>query len=720
MKQVLRKGLKDIVVEELPDPIAAPHQVLVRPVSSLISSGTETASIHREGVLKKVAEDPSQIQKIWRVLQATDPVRTLAEVRAKFSEYAVLGYSGAGIVQDCHATVTDLRPGDRVAYGGEGTGHGECIATGRQLVARIPSPVPYDDAAFTTLGAIALNTVRAAELTLGDVAVVLGLGLLGQLISQLARLQGAVVIAADLRPERVELARALGAHHALSADAALREAVAPVSAGRGADAVIVAASSKSSAPCRQALEVCRDRGRIVVAGAVDLTFPWNEMYLKEIRLTMARAYGPGSYDQLYERDAQDYPVAYVRWTENRNMEEFLRLLENGQVQVAQLITHRLPLERAPEAYDVILARGSSSLAVILQYAQPEQRPAPRRRIELAAPRSGPPGIRVALVGAGNIARWAHMPALKSVRDVSLRAVYSAGPVRARNYAQRFGASYCCTDYEEILADPDIDAVLITTRNQLHARQAAAALRAGKHVFVEKPMAITEAECRLVYDAARDSGRHLAVGFNRRFAPDYVSLGALLAKRSGPAVLSARVNSPGISGGYWMADPAIGGAIIGEATHFTDLFYWLLRSEPTTVSAYSLPASLKEPVGLNNLVASFGFEDGSLASLVYCTVGNMASGGGERVEAFAPGVGAFTEDFRCNGLAGPSRRQHSRWFAAKGYDAQLASFFATIRGEEEPKVTALDGVRSTMVCLRMLEAAASGAPHSLDWQAVLAP
>jgi predicted dehydrogenase len=342
----------------------------------------------------------------------------------------------------------------------------------------------------------------------------------------------------------------------------------------------------------------------------------------------------------------------------------------------------------------------------------------RRKLDLAPPRPRHGTIRVALIGASNIARWAHLPALRRLRGVSLHAVCSASPVRGMTYGQRNGAAYVCTDYDQILQDPDVDAVLITTRNQLHASQAVAALRAGKHVFVEKPMAISEAECRLVHEAARESGRHLAVGFNRRFAPDYITLASALATRTSPAVLSARVNSPGIAGGYWMADPAIGGAILGEATHFADLFYWLLRSEPAVVSAYSLPTHQKDPVGLNNLVASFRFEDGSVASLVYCTTGHAQSGGGERVEVFAPGIGAFTEDFRRVGLHGPRGGRRPRLFAAKGYGAQLTSFFATIRGEAEPQVTVLDGIRSTMMCLNILEAAATGEPRTVNWQAAL--
>jgi predicted dehydrogenase len=722
MKQVIRKGLKEIIVDEVPDPPVAPHHVLVRPLYSLISSGTETASIHQEGVLKEVAENPSHLRKIWEALKVNGPVRTTAEVIAKFSEYAVLGYSGAGVVVDKHSTVTDLQIGDRVAYGGEGTGHGEAILTGRNLVARVPDEVSFEHACFATLGSIALHAVRIADISLGDRVAVIGLGIVGQLISQLVRLQGGVVIATDLRPERVELARRLGADHALPGDASVIEATDSLTEGKGADCVIIAAASKSEAPCHLALQLCRDRGRIVIVGAVPINFPWEEMYLKEVQLFMSRAYGPGSYDPAYERRGQDYPFAYVRWTENRNMEEFLRLVAAGRVDLAPLITHRFPLEEAPEAYKTILDPQSGSLAVLLRYpAATEERPAetfiPQRKVAVRKTADQRAEFRVALVGAGNIARWAHLPSLKKVAGVKLRAVYSTNGARAKSYALRFGADYCCSDYEEILRDPEIDVVVITSRNQYHYSQALAALRAGKHVFVEKPMALTEEECRELYRTVTEAGLHLAVGFNRRFAPLYRELKRQLQSRSGPAVVHCRMNSPGISGSYWMADPSIGGAILGEACHFVDLMYWLLESEPVSVSAYCLPTGKRDPIGENNIVASFRFADGSIGNLTYCTVGSKTSGG-ELVEAFTQGIGASVEDFKRLAIKGKVHRKRSNLWANKGYDEQMAAFFKDIRENTKTTADVVDGARATICCLHMLESARTELPVKIDLEEIL--
>jgi predicted dehydrogenase len=722
MKQLIRKGFSQIIVDEVPDPVVTPHHVLIRPLYSLISSGTETASIHQEGVLRAVADNPSHLTKIWNVLKVQGLASTFAEVKAKFSEYAVLGYSGAGIIVDKHPTVTNFQVGDSVAYGGEGTGHGETVLVGENLSVRVPNSVAFEHACFATLGSIALNSVRIANIDLGETVAILGLGLVGQLIAQLARLQGATVLAVDLKAERAELAHRLGADHAFLGGPSLLDQVASLTNGRGVDCVIVAAAAKSSAPCLQAVQICADRGRIVDVGAVELSFPWYDMYRKEIQFFMARAYGPGSYDPVYEEQGRDYPINYVRWTENRNMAEFLRLLSLGRIQIPPLITHRFALDDAPKAYETILDPSSGSLAVLLSYpaadaADPVAAFQPARKVATnpAGPKRNTLGV--ALVGAGNLARWVHLPNLKKIPNARLRTVFSANGPRGKSYALRFGADSCCSEYDQVLKDADIDVVVIVSRNVQHAPQALLALQAGKHVFLEKPMALTVEECRQLYRAASETGKHLTVGFNRRYSPTYLGLKQQLARRSGPAVLNLRVNSPGIAGDYWMADPAVGGAILGEACHFVDLMYWLLDSEPVLVSALSLPAGKKDPVGENNLVASFRFADDSVANLTYCTVGSKTSGG-ERVEAYFSGMGAIAEDFKRLTLRGNHVTQRSSWFAEKGYAELLRAFFDEIRSGTSPAVDVRDGARATIVCLRMLESARIMAPCCLDWEAEL--
>jgi predicted dehydrogenase/threonine dehydrogenase-like Zn-dependent dehydrogenase len=720
MKQVFRKGLKHIVVAEAPEPMVIPNHVLVNPVYSLISSGTESASIH-EGIIREVAENPSQLRKVWEGVKAMGPIATISEVRAKFQEYATLGYAGAGLISSLHPSVSEFKIGDRVAYGGEGTGHGQTILASRNLIVRVPEEVPFQHACFTTLGSIALNSVRIAEVGVGDVVAVIGLGLVGQLVAQLARLQGARVIGIDLRSQRVELARKLGVDDGLDGSGSIPDAVSSITNGLGADCVIVAAASKSAAPCELALQICRDRGSIVIVGAVEMQFPWSEMYMKEIRVLMSRAYGPGSYDPEYEVHGRDYPIAYVRWTEKRNMEEFLRLVALGRIDIQSLISHEFGLEDAPQAYRTVMDPASSSLGVLLRYPEPitvngSEKPAPQRRVNLKG-HAGKSDLKVGLVGAGNLARWAHLPALSNIPNVSLHAVCSASGARGNTYARRFGASYFCSDYRQMLDDPQIDVVMVLSRNQHHFSQAYDALMAGKHVFVEKPMALTEDECRELYKAVAITGNQLTVGFNRRFAPFYKDLKQSLQGRTGPVVINCRMNSPGISGSYWMADPSIGGAIIGEAVHFVDLMYWLVGAEPINVSAYCLPTGKTDPVGENNLVATFRFADGSIGSLNYSTIGSKKAQG-EQVEVFAKGVTSSVQDFKRFKSVSNFKHTKSTLWAHKGYEAQLSSFFRSLATGESPEITVRDGARATLVCVEMLRSAQTLTSREINLDALL--
>jgi predicted dehydrogenase/threonine dehydrogenase-like Zn-dependent dehydrogenase len=708
MKQVVRRGISEIVVDSIPAPSLAPHHVLIRTHHSLISAGTETASIHAGGVLSAVADNPSHLRTVWNAMQASGPERTIDEVRAKFRDYAVLGYAGAGVVEAVHPTVTDLTIGQRVAYGGEGTGHGEFIATGRLLTARVPDGLGTDAAAFATLGSIALHAVRNAALSLGDSVVVLGLGLVGQLIAQLARAQGARVIAVDLDPTRVELARSLGVEHALVGGETLLEAIQAVTNGRGADVTIIAAAAKSSGPAQQAMKVTRERGRVVVVGAVDLSFPYYEMFRKELLLTMSRAYGPGSYDPEYERGGRDYPYPYVRWTENRNMEEFLRLVATGAVQVAPLISHRYPMDDAPAAYASIMDRTVRTLAVVLEYpsAKGESTGQPERRVELtAAPKALAKGtLGVALVGAGNIARWAHLPAIRKADGAQLVAIVSGNGAKGKAIATRFGANYATSQFDDALADPQVNTVVITSRNQSHAGQALRALERGKHVFIEKPMAVTADEADQIVERQRATGLTVGVAFNRRFAPTYVALKRALGRRAGPAVINARMSSPYMTGESWMTDPAAGGAIVGEACHLVDLMGWLLGERIVEVQARALPLEQREPRGDTNIVANLVFTDGSVASLTYHSVGDRRAAG-ERVELFAPGVSAASADFKHFQRLGS--KGTTSWFPAKGYDEQFAAFVQATRGQRTELADAADGAHATKVCLAILASALAG-------------
>ncbi len=713
MKQVIRKGLKEIIVDEVADPIASNNHVLVRPFYSLISTGTETADIHTDSIVKEVADNPSHLQTVWNVMKKTDPISTFNEVRAKFKDYAVLGYSGAGLIVEKHESVTDLQIGQRVAYGGEGTGHGETISVGRNLIARMPDNVSFQEACFTTLGAIAMNSVRLSKINVGDVVAVIGLGLVGQLVCQLVRCQGGVVIAIDLQKERIELAKQTGADFGLMAGETTVAEVRALTEGRGSDCVIVAAAAKSPKPLQQGISMARDRGRVIMVGACPIEIPRAEMYVKELSFMVSRAYGPGSYDPKYEKQGIDYPISYVRWTENRNMEEFARLISVGRVNVKPLITDEFNLDDAPQAYQKIMTEGSKSLACVLRYPandleDPLKFYQPKRKIVVndAVPVSGE--IRFALVGAGNLAKWAHLPALKKINGAKLHAVYSNRGAQGKSYAMRFGANYHTSDYLEVLNDKEVEVMLISSRHSAHAREAVAALNAGKHVFIEKPMAITIDECQQIYEAVKKSGKRLMVGFNRRYAPYYAKMKQLISNRTSPMVVSIRMNSPGIEKG-WAAEAGQGGVVLGEGCHFVDLMYWLTESEPVSVSAYGFEE--------HNVAATFKFADGSIGNFIYTVVGSESSGG-EMVEVFSQGVAATTEDFKRLVVKKKDCKGSSKFFANKGYDEQLASFIKSLKEGKETEVNVVDGIRATLGCLLILESARTGKPCEFNLDEIL--
>ncbi len=723
MKQVIRRGLKEIIVDEVNDPQVSKNHVLVRPFYSLISSGTETADIHTDNIMKEVADNPSHLQKVWNIMQKTDPLSTINEVRAKFSEYAVLGYSGAGIIVEKGEGILDLTIGQRVAYGGEGTGHGETINVGRNLIARVPDNVPFSDACFTTLGAIAMNTVRQAEIQVGESVVVMGLGLVGQLVAQIVRCQGGVVIATDLMQDRIDLALETGADFGVKSGDAVVLEIEGLTEGRGADCVIVAVASKSAVPVQIAAKMCRDRGRIVVVGACPLELNRDLMYIKDLKLLMARAYGPGSYDKSYEKQGIDYPLPFVRWTENRNMEEFLRLLSVNKVDVKPLVTHEFNLEDAAQGYETILNASTKSLAVLLRYPVNEASDAlteykPVRKLEMpnfqAAKKDE---INIGLIGAGNLAKWSHLPALQKVSGAKLHAVYSSSGARGKSYALRFGANYACSDYQEMLNDSDIDVILISSASQNHARETVAALNAGKHVFVEKPMAVSVEECREIFKAVKKNQKQVCVGFNRRFAPYYLEMKKELAGRTNPMIVTTRMNSPGMKGDFWGGDPKYGGATVGEGCHFIDLMYWLTESEPINVTAQSLPIGNEEPLGINNIAASIKFADGSIGNFLYTTVGSDASQG-ELVEVFANGIGISSENFKNISIKKSSEKKRSKMFAAKGYELQMQTFIEDIRAGRNTAVSAIDGARATIVCLMLIESAKTGESIDIDLKAIL--
>src|SRR6266849_2411738 len=533
MKQVLqyrRSGLTRVV--EVPAPLTPDGGILVHNQWSLISPGTERMLVEAGGsnLVNTARKRPDLVRQVLDKAARDGITATVDAVRSRLDVAIPLGYSCAGTVLDVGPRARkSFAKGDRVACAGAGqANHAEVVAVATNLAVRVPDGVSLDDAAFVTVGAIALQGVRIADIRLGEACVVIGLGLVGQLTVQLLKAAGCRVFGIDVASDKVDLARTSGADDAcLRADPDLIERVKSFSLGRGADAILIAAAASSSDPVQLAPALARDRAVVVAVGMIGMDVPRNAYYEKELQLRLSRSYGPGRYDPSYEQDGVDYPIGYVRWTEQRNMEGFLDFIASGTVHPSRLVTHRLPIAQAERAYQIVTGEiAEPSRGILLEYPSgPTIEPPTGTRVDIrpALPLSTQP-VRLGVVGAGSFARSVLLPALKHL-DVELRGVATASAPSAQQTATGFGFGYAATDWQQVLDDEFVDAVLVATRHDLHATIAAAALRAGKSVFLEKPMALSSDELDDLLDAWRASGRVLQVGFNRRFAPTYAQLKA---------------------------------------------------------------------------------------------------------------------------------------------------------------------------------------------------
>jgi predicted dehydrogenase/threonine dehydrogenase-like Zn-dependent dehydrogenase len=627
MKQVLiKKG--GAVVAEVPAPAIEPGEVLVRTRVSCLSVGTEMSGMRSSGIplWRRVIQQPEKVASVLQMVAAQGLRRTWSLVEEKRDAAHPTGYSAAGVIVEVGAGIEDLAPGDRVACAGnQYAHHAEMIRVPRNLCVRLPDELDWESASTVTLGAIALQGVRRAQPTLGESFVVIGLGILGQLTAQLLRANGCRTIGVDLERSRLSLASQLGLHVGLHPDDGDDiDQVARLTDGLGADGVIITAAAPSDSIVSTAFRMCRKKGRVVLVGDVGLHLNRADFYAKEIDFLISASYGPGRYDQRYEERGMDYPVSYVRWTENRNMAAYLALLAENRVRVAPLVSSRYPIAEAKHAYESLSAT-ERPLMVLLTYPPGEE--APRRVIRLRdTPAAHATKIRIALVGAGGFARAAHLPNLQTLKDrFQLQAVVSRNGQTAMQAAQQFGAAYASTDYSAVLQDPDVDAVIIATRHHLHGSMALEALRAGKHALVEKPLALTAAELAALDDfiASSDGGPCpvLLTGYNRRFSTYARALARLLEGRSGPFLLNYRMNAGYIPRDHWVHGHEGGGRNLGEACHIYDLFTFLAGAQAVDVSARSIVPASQHYLRNDNFVATIAFKDGSVATLTYTALGN---------------------------------------------------------------------------------------------------
>lgn len=724
MKQVAQSIMDGrMQVLDVPAPTLRPHGVLVNACWSLISAGTERAKadLGQKSLVGKARSRPDQTAQMVAKIRRDGLLSTYRTVKARIEELNPIGYSCAGVVTGVGELAGGCQVGDRVACGGGGyANHAEVVYVPGTLVVPVPKEVSLDEAAFATVGAIALQGVRQSGVVLGDQVAVIGLGLLGQLTVQLLRAAGCEVAGMDLDASRCSLAASFGASvvtHA-QADTAIRELMAATKE-RGFDAVILTASTKDSGPIRLAGQIARDRGTVVVVGDVGMDIPRSPFYEKEITVRLSRSYGPGRYDPMYEELALDYPLGYVRWTEQRNMAEFVRLLAERRVDARSLITHRFSIDHAAEAYALLSTRGSAALGVLLQYPQAATgeaaaSAAASQRIWIAGSASTtkrvvPAKVGVSLLGAGNFATTTLLPALARDPRVVLRGVYTISGLSARDVAGQHRFAYCAGSADEILSDDDTSAVVIATRHSSHAELSERALRAGKTVFVEKPLAISEEQLATMVKAQRETEGCLTVGFNRRFSPLTRSVVKQLEHRSSSVTVLIRVNAGAISHEHWIQSLEEGGGrVIGEVCHFVDLAGCLVGDQATQV--YAVSADKDRPPALSDTLSiTLTYPDRSVATIVYAATGDTKYPK-ERVEVFCEGQVMVIDDFKTlTTVRGGKTRLKRLPRADKGHAAEMKAFLDLVQGEASNVLTFADCVASTATTFKVVESLVTGTP-----------
>ncbi len=715
MRQVLqnlRNGETSVV--DVPVPQPRPGTALVRTAASLVSAGTERMLVDfaAKSLVGKAQARPDLVRQVLDKARREGLLTTAQAALNRLDQPLPLGYSSAGVIESLGEGLSGFLAGQRVACAGGGYAvHADYALVPQNLMALLPDQVDYDSGAFTTLGAIALHGFRLARPQLGDRVAVIGLGLLGLLSVGIASAAGCQVFGVDLDPARIRLAEQYGAV-AVGRDHA-EEAAQAFTRGRGFDAVLICAAAESNDPVVLAGAIARDRAYVISVGAVGLDIPRKTYFDKELTFLVSRSYGPGRYDPVYEEGGQDYPIGYVRWTEGRNLEAFVDLLASGRLDVRPLITHRFPVSRAPEAYSLITGKtGELYLGVLLTYADAPPPEATVVRASPAAPgvpaRPSPGEVTLGVLGAGNFAMAVVFPALKRLDRVRPMGVASEGGLSAQSALQRFGFQYATSEPERVLADPGINTIGILTRHDRHAPQVVAALEAGKHVFCEKPLAITAEGLEAVEAALQAQGSGaplLMVGFNRRFAPLAQRLQAFLAGRAEPLAAHYRINAGYLPLDHWLHDPEVGGGrIIGEGCHFIDFLAFLVGEPPVTVAAEALPDGGR--YRQDNVVLTLRFADGSAGTVSYLANGDKAFPK-ERVEVFTGGRVAVLEDFRALEMVSSGRRQsvRTRLIQDKGHRAAWEAFTAAIIETGRPPVpySHLFGVtRATFAALRALQ------------------
>jgi len=721
MKQLLQYNRqKAPQVEEVPFPQMKGPGFLVNNRSSLISIGTERQMIElsRMSLAGKARQRPDLVRQVLTKARTEGLKSTYNKVMGRLNAPAPLGYSTAGDISEVHRTVEKFAIGDRVACAGFGyASHAETIFVPTNLAVKIPENVTYDQASFVTLGAIALQGVRTADIRLGENVAVIGLGLLGQLACMLLAAAGCRVIGIDIDQSKFEFARNSGAETTLLSDAAVVQSVMNATGGKGVDSVIITAATQSAGPVTTAGEICREKGSVVVVGAVNMDIPRRDYYNKELSLRLSRSYGPGRYDYNYEEAGQDYPYGYVRWTENRNMESFLQLIDTGKINLDHLITHRFDIEESDKAYDLLTGRNKEqSLGIILSYKPtklPEKKTLNPAGLQLGR-FSGIHRDNIGFVGAGGFAMGVLLPAIKSSDNFKLKSVLSGSGPSAVAAMSRFKFEQAVSSFDELTSDPDIGTIFIANRHGQHAEMVSRSLRAGKATYVEKPLCLNYEELDNVKAAYNSSGAPLMVGFNRRFAPLVAKIKESLHQVNHPLMMHYRINAGYIPDSTWIQDPKSGGGrIIGEICHFVDLLSYICGSDP--VKVYAEQASMPDETFRNddNIQITLKFKNGSVGTINYVASGNKLFAK-ENIELFGGGVAIRLDDFKTLLVAGHNGvKSFKEKTQDKGHKNMITTWDNCLSGNQQSPIRFNQICLTTAVTFEIINSLAKGEPVWLD-------
>ena len=721
MKQVIQNyGTGKLKLAEVPVPVCLPDRVLIKNTASLISLGTERSVIElaRKNLIEKAKERPELVKRFFEKVKNEGLVKTFKEALERLDTPIPLGYSTSGLVLEIGNNIRQFSAGDRVACIGAGfASHSEYIQVPESLCCKIPEDVDYDEAAFGMLGTIALHGVRCANIAFGETVAVFGLGVLGLLTAQILKSYGSRVIGVDLDRLKVDLAKSfgidLGIEHDLdkSDNLSLKKACELFTSGCGVDSVILTLSTKESRPVDTAIDILRFKGKMVLVGVADIHPNRNEMWKKEVELVVSRAGGPGSLDPLYEAKGIDYPIGYVRWTENRNLEEFLRLASERKINLKKMISHRYSINNAEEVYKNILEnKHEHYIGILFEY--PTESKIGKREIILKSDRTRhESAVSLGVIGAGVFGKSVFLPILSKASGINLETIATSTSVSNYHSGKKFGFRKCTTDYTEIMKDKNINTLVILTPHSLHANMVTEGLLNNKHVFVEKPLCITQEELEEIVKIYKSldtslNKPFLMVGYNRRFSPHSRKVIEILSDRKEPVLINYQVNAGYIPSSHWVhLEEEGGGRVIGEICHFVDLLQFITRSKPLEVFSQRISSNNKTSLNSDNCVVVVKFDDGSIGNIFYTASGDRAYPR-EKVEIFCEGKTIVMNDFKETVIYSFGKKETYRTFNQEiGHKEEIKHFIDVIMGKEKSMISFEEIVASTLSVFKINESLA---------------